>query len=193
MVTFKTLHRLQSLGAERSRFLASSLPCHRVCNSAFVSLVAHQPLGPCLRQIGGAIFAAIDRKVSVSTTAMSSTLRVVVPGGKEASFAVVSLLRSSRRPGSAIKGCRSIARRPLLILFGRFRAKRPQRCIFPKTKWWSDSCCSSGWEDTVVLQIKSYVGTPDPSCAGRSICVYQDKEGIPTGTSVITLSSTYQK
>ena len=57
MATFKDL----SFGVARSRLVTSSFSWHRVHNYAFVSLVTHQPLGLCLRLIGGARFAAVNK------------------------------------------------------------------------------------------------------------------------------------
>ena len=80
VVAFKARRRPRSFGAERTRFLASFLSCHRAFNPAFVCSVAHQPLGTCLRRIGGATSAAFDSSVSVSTEVMLSTLAGISTG-----------------------------------------------------------------------------------------------------------------
>ena len=81
--------RLRSFEAERSRFLVSSLSYHRASNSAFVSSVAHQPLGTCSRRIRGAMSAAFDSRVLLSTEVMPSTLPVLVPGIGEENLAAI--------------------------------------------------------------------------------------------------------
>ena len=152
MVAFKARRRPRSFGAERTRFLASSLSCYRAFNSVLISLVAHQPLGTCLRRMGGAMSAAFDSIVSVSNEAMSSTLPALIPGVGEARLAAIAFCKFIRRCGSAINLCRSIARRLLITIFGRFGAMRPKRRILAVTRLWSDSAFSLGGVRTVTLR-----------------------------------------
>ena len=76
--------------------------------------------------------AAFDSGVSVSTEVMSST--VLVRGVGEASLAAIASWKFIRRCGSAVYLGRSIARRLLTTIFGRFGAMRPKRRIFPNTR-----------------------------------------------------------
>ena len=152
MVAFKACRRPRLFGAERTRFLASSLSCHRAFNSALVSSVEHQPLGTCLRRIGGAFSVAVDCSISVSNEAMSSTLPALVPGVGDARLAAIAFCKFIRRCGSAIYICRSIARRFVITIFGRFGAMRPKRRIFAITRLWSDSAFSLGRVRTVTLR-----------------------------------------
>ena len=101
VVAFKACRRPRSFGAKRTRFLASSLSCHRAFNSAFHSSVAHQLLGTCLRQIGGAMSVGFDRSVSASNEVMSLTLPALVSGIGEASLAAIAFWKFTRRFGSA--------------------------------------------------------------------------------------------
>ena len=120
--------------------------------TGFVSSVAHQPLGTCLRRIGGAMSAAFDSIVSVSNEAMSSTLPALVPGVGEARLAAIAFCKFIRRCGSAINLCRSIARRLSSTIFGPFGAMRPKRRILAITRLWSDSAFSLGGVRTVTLR-----------------------------------------
>ena len=70
--------------------------------------------------------AAFDSSVSVSNEAMSSTLPVLVPGVGDASLAAIAFWKFIRGCGSAINLGRSIARRFLITLFGRFSAMWPK-------------------------------------------------------------------
>ena len=131
----------------------TSLSCHRAFNSAFVSWVAHKPLGICLCRIGGAMSAAFhSSSVSVSTEVMSLTLPASVPAIGKASLAAIASWNFIRRCGSAINLGRSIARWFLMTLFGRFDAMRPKRRIFPDTRLWHDSAFSLGRVRTVTLR-----------------------------------------
>ena len=147
VAVFKAFRRFLSPGLPRSRVLASCLSSHRVCNSAFTSSGAHQPLGPCLCMTGGSL-VAVDSKASASVVASSSTQRVV-PGGRGVSVDVISLLRSVRRPWSAINRCRSIDGFPLPVFVLRFDRKPAQEANvsdhevvigFVPLLWWSPHC-----------------------------------------------------
>ena len=133
MAVFKAFRRFLSLGLARSRVLVSSLSIHRACNSAFTSSGAHQPLGPCVRLTGGPSLAAVYSKASASVVASSSTERVVM-GGRRVSVDVIPLLRSARRPWSAINRCRSINRSPLPSFVLRFGANRLKMRMFATTR-----------------------------------------------------------
>ena len=86
--------------------------------------------------------AAFDSGALVSTEVMSSTLPALIRGIGEASLAAIACWKFIRRCGSATNLGRSIARRFLMALFGRFGAMRPKRRIFPDTRLWSDSAFS---------------------------------------------------
>ena len=152
VVAFKASRRPRSFGAERTRFLASPLSRHRTFNSAFVSSVAHQPLGTCLRRIGDDMSAAFYSSVSVSIEVMSSTLPGLVPGIGGASSVAIAFCKLIRSCGFAINLGRSIARRLLMTPSGKLGAMRPKRRIFPMTRLWSDSAFSRGGVRTVTLR-----------------------------------------
>ena len=121
-------------------------------NYACVSSVARQPLGTCLRRIGGATSAAIDSRVWVNTVVMSSTLQVLVPCSGEISVVAIAFMRSDRRSGPAINRGRSMARRFLPARFCRFGSTRPKRQHFLKTISWSGSAFSLGGVRSVVFR-----------------------------------------
>lgn len=92
------------------------------------------------------------RSCSVGTVVLSSTVRVV-PGRREASFTIVSMLRPARRSGSVINRCRRTARCPLPAPLRRFGANRPNRRARATTRCWSYSCSSGGLR-TVMLRTR---------------------------------------
>ena len=78
--------------------------------------------------------AAFDSSVSVSDEVMSSTLPALVLGIGEASLTAIASWKFIQIFLSAINLGRSVARRFLMTLVGRFGALRPKRRIFPITR-----------------------------------------------------------
>ena len=99
--------------------------------------------------------AAFDSSVSVSTDVIPSTFPVLVLGIGDVSFAAIASWKFIRICGSAINLDRSIARRFLMTLFGRFCAMWPKTRVFPNTRLWSDSTFSLGGVRTVTLSTNS--------------------------------------